>query len=260
MQEEGPTTSDTEVQTNQTECRGKGKEKSNKINLDEIISKPKQFALLLLLALFLTVTFIPTLFVHSTMLAYNDNTTLASMHTSTATNLIIAFVTVLYVWLTGYLVKTSEESIKLSKESIEKNQRSIELSKEAIVQSRKEQKIRDIENRLEKFYMPAQSTLKVAVEYLEDTIHVTKWSNEIKSYQRDDDQSITPEESANIYVGEKLKEIEKYRFLAKGKTCRSLINFLCEGESTENRLEFSNCIQEDIEYYLVKLHELKKDN
>ena len=189
---------------------------------------------------------------------YNDST-MANTHVTTSINLIIAFVTLLYVWLTGSLVTASRESIKLSREAITKSNEAIELSKESVEQAKKEQQIRDIENRLEKFYMPAQSTLKVAVEFLKDTIHFTKWTKEVNSYQRADyKQDTTSEESANAYAAEKLKEIEKYRFLAKEKTCKSLIIFLYEGESTENRLEFSNCLQEDIKDYLARLYELKK--
>lgn len=184
---------------------------------------------------------------------------MANTHVTTSINLIIAFVTLLYVWLTGSLVTASRESIKLSREAITKSNEAIELSKESVEQAKKEQQIRDIENRLEKFYMPAQSTLKVAVEFLKDTIHFTKWTKEVNSYQRADyKQDTTSEESANAYAAEKLKEIEKYRFLAKEKTCKSLIIFLYEGESTENRLEFSNCLQEDIKDYLARLYELKK--
>jgi hypothetical protein len=136
---------------------------------------------------------------------------------------------------------------------------SLSSAQDALRQSKKEQQIRNIENRLEMFYMPAQSTLKVAVEFSKDTIHFTKWTNEVSSYQRENHkQSTNGEEGANAYVAEKLKEVEKYRFLAKEKTCRSLIKFLYENESTENRLEFSNYIQEDIKDYLAKLYELKK--
>jgi hypothetical protein len=252
MQEEGPKTSDTEVQKKQTVCKKENKEKSNTTKLERFKNNPKVKTLINwpkwpILALPATMVFItiiilnmPHFFVKTAMSMYNNNSTEAEMHISLANNFLLSAITSIYVLLTWNLAMQS---------------------KQAIEQSRKEQKIRDIENRLEKFYMPAQSTLKVAVEYLKDPFNVNKWTTEVYSYKRAEHHNGTScEEYANAYVAEKLKEIEKHRFLAKGKTCRSLINFLCEEESTENRLEFSNCVQEDIEYYLVKLHELKKDN
>lgn len=189
---------------------------------------------------------LPQSFVQDAMSIYNGNSTMAEMHVSVANNLLLSAITFVYVLLTWNLAKESKNAVTQSKE--------------AIVQSRKEQQIRDIENRLEKFYMPAQSILKVAVEFLKDTIHFTKWTDEVSSCQRGNhSQSTTGEEDANTYAAEKLKEIEKYRFLAKEKTCRSLIKFIYENESTENRLEFSNCVQEDIKDYLAKLYELKEE-
>src|SRR5674476_754799 len=52
-----------------------------------------------------------------------------------------------------------------SKEAIEQSKRAIEKSEEAIKQSKKEQQIRDIEKRLELFYVPAENIMKVAVSY-----------------------------------------------------------------------------------------------
>ena len=172
MQEGKTTSSDTEIQTQQIACRVEDNENSNKINLDKLMSKQTQFALLLLFVFALMVTVIPELMVNSTMSFYND-TTLANTHVTTSTNLIIAFVTVLYVWLTRNLVTTSKESIELSKESIIQNKKSIELSKEAIKQSRKEQYIRDIENRLKKFYIPADEIINHPVRKKShiDTVH-----------------------------------------------------------------------------------------
>lgn len=167
------------------------------------MSKPTQFALSLLFIFVLIVTVIPELMVNFTMSYYNDSA-MANMHVTTSTNLIIAFVTVLYVLLTGKLVTTSKESIELSKESIEQNKRSIELSKEAIEQSRKEQQIKDIENRLEKFYIPAEDLINGKLK-------------------KNREQTINGWPPAN-YIG--LKDLRKYSYLADKETYKAYETYI----------------------------------
>lgn len=141
---------------------------------------------------------------------------------------------------------------------------SLSSSHDALKQSQKQQKqlqdeqtIRDIEKRLEFFYIPAQTVLKIAEEYLHDPNNSAK-SIAIRKFKRGDEHlSTTREEKAIIFTVEKLKEINQYRFLAKEKTCRSFIKYVYEEESNENRLELSECIQKDVKDYLVKLNELK---
>lgn len=80
----------------------------------------------------------PQSFVKTAMSMYNNNSTEAEMHISLANNFLLSTITLIYVLLTWNLTTQS---------------------KQAIGQSRKEQKIRDIENRLEKFYIPAEDIL-----------------------------------------------------------------------------------------------------
>jgi hypothetical protein len=102
--------------------------------------------------LYLILYYIPGNYENNIMSSYNNNSTLASVHITAGSNLLIAFVTFLYVLLTGALVIYSQEAIKQSQKAIEKSQ-------EAIEQAKKEQQIRDIEHRLEKFYYPLSQRL-----------------------------------------------------------------------------------------------------
>lgn len=79
------------------------------------MNQPTQFALFLVIVLLLIVTVIPEFMVYASMLHYND-TALANMQISASCNLIIAFITLLYVILTGYLVLESREMRKLQTE------------------------------------------------------------------------------------------------------------------------------------------------
>lgn len=181
---------------------------------------------------------IPHSFVQYAMSVNNDNSTIAEMHISVADNLLLFAITCVYAIFTWYLVSES---------------------KKAIAQSKREQHIRDIENRLEKFYIPAQNTLKIADEFLKNPTEFTKWTEEVISYQRGDyDNDTTPEKMAIVYAVEKLKEIEHYRFLAEEKTCRLFIKYIYEEETNENRLELSSCIQRDVKDYLFKLSKEKE--
>ncbi|MDY9926445.1 hypothetical protein [Methanosarcina sp.] len=115
MQEEKLTTLDNEVQRKQIARRVENKDNSSKINLEKFVSKPIQFALLLLFIFLLIVTVVPELMVNFTMSYYNDPTK-ASMHVATSTNLIIAFVTLLYVLLTWSLVSETRIMRKVQTE------------------------------------------------------------------------------------------------------------------------------------------------
>lgn len=143
--------------------------------------------------------------------------------------------------------------------SLSSAQDTLKQSEKQQKQFRNEQRIRDIEKRLELFYIPAQNALKLAAGFLKNPKDSSK-SVEIIKYKRPNTLlRTTHEEAASIYTVEKLKEIEQYRFLANEKTCRSFIKFVYEEESNENRVELSNCIQEDVNDYLAKLYELKHE-
>lgn len=144
---------------------------------------------------------------------------------------------------------------------------SLSSAQDALKQSEKQQKqlqneqiIRDIEKRLEFFYIPVQTILKIAEEYLNDPNNFAK-SIAIRKFKRGDELlSTTREERAIIFTVEKLKKVDQYRFLAKEKTCLSFIKYVYEEENNENRLELSKNIQKDVKDYLAKLYELKQEN
>lgn len=148
MQDEESTTSNIERQLQQTVRRVTYKVKLWKKKLET----PKIRTLIFIIGLLLilkaleiivkaSLIILPSLAVHDAMVRYDNNLTLASLHVTTATNLLSFFATLAYVVLTWIIVTQSEKAVKKSEE--------------AIAQSKKEQRIRDIENRLEKFYIPA---------------------------------------------------------------------------------------------------------
>lgn len=98
-----------------------------------------------------------------------DNSTISGLYANSITNTTIALVTVAYVLLTGIIV----------------------------TQSRKEQQIRDIENRLEKFYIPAEEIIN---------------NSSINKNHKD---TINGLQTAN-YDG--LKHLKKYSYLANKTT------------------------------------------
>jgi hypothetical protein len=235
-------TSEINEQNKQITCKIDDRENSSKTNLEKLMSKPTQFGLLVLIVLALIVVVIPQLMVNYTMSIYND-TTLANTHSTTSTNLLIATVTALYVWLTGNLVTISkksielskesitksEESIKLSKEAITQNKRSIELSEEAIKQSRKEQQIRDIEHRLEKFYIPADDIINLK--------HRNR-NNTINGFKRNTDGQFV----------QGLQHLRKYSYLADKTTYESYDKYMSTGCTKLKSItcrdkygEFHNC-------------------
>lgn len=132
------------------------------------------------------------------MFAYNDST-LAGMHISAASNLLIAFVTLLYVLLTVILVTQSKEATTQSKEAVIQ-------SKEAITQSKKEQQIRDIENKLEKFYIPADDIINLKHRHKERTIN---------GFVRNDNQFV-----------QGLKHLRKYSYLADNETYKAYEKYM----------------------------------
>lgn len=144
--------------------------------------------------------------------------------------------------------------------SLSSAQEALKQSHEQQEQFQNEQRIRDIEKRLELFYIPAQNALKISAGFLINPKDSAK-SVEIFKYKRPNTSSSqTHEEAADVYAVEKLKEIEQYRFLAKYDTCRSFKKYVYEEESSNNRLVLSGCIQNDVEDYLDELYKLKSKN
>lgn len=91
-------------------------------------------------------------------------------------------------------------------------------------QSHKEQQIRDIEKRLELFYIPAENIMKAADEYIKNpnTINFLK----IKDYKHRgyENQSMSTEERAVVFSVEKLKKSSNIDILQKKRRVDYLQN------------------------------------
>lgn len=149
--------------------------------------------------------FIPGMFVKDILKIYDYNATLADMHISLANNFLMAFITFFYVLLTVALVTQSKEQVAQSK---------IE-----VAQLQKEQQIRDIENRLEKFYIPAD-------EIINRRVHKKSHDETIHGYQGGRNDS-------GYVIG--LKHLRKYSYLANKATYdayEKYITFMCETRKT----------------------------
>jgi hypothetical protein len=182
---------DSEKQPLQTVCQDKHKENSWKNILEKIKNHPiTQVLYVIIVGIVLIILFkmfliiIPSLAVHDAMSRYENNSTLAGMHVATETNLLIFFVTLAYVILTLILVTET---------------------KKTVIQSKKEQQIRDIENRLEKFYIPADDIMNNQLNNIKYTIlngHISSPTG------------VVPSE-----IG--LKQINQYNYLADKKTYKA---------------------------------------
>lgn len=190
------------------------------INLDKIKGKNIANASILLVTvigillllivlgtfLFLVVLYlIPGMFEKDILKLYNYNTTLSEIHISIANNLLMTFITFLYVVLTLALVMQSKEQVAHSKIEVE--------------QLKKEQQIRDIENRLEKFHIPAD-------EIINRNVHKKSHDETVHGYQGGRNDS-------GYIIG--LKHLRKYSYLADKKTYdayEKYITFMCETRKT----------------------------
>ncbi len=193
--------SDSEKQQNV--CKHECKDNPTTKNRDKKINIP-----LLIFALFiviiLCISVIPLIFVNGTMQTYND-TTKAEMHVNITGIFLSFFATVTYVIITYILAVQSKEAITLSTKAID--------------QSKKEQKIRDIENRLKNFYIPAE-------EIINNPIHRKSRSDIIYGYQGG------LKEPSHVNG---LKYIGKYSYLADKTTYNAYEKYLanaCEGRKS----------------------------
>ena len=188
-------TSDTKEQTKQIADRMEYKKKLNTV-LDKIITNPIVkllgwlfvFAIILKLIQFILIMLIqivPHSFVQDAMLINNKNSTTAEMHISVANNLLLSAITFVYVILTWNLAKESKNSI---------------------AQSKKEQQIRDIENKLEKFYIPADDIINLKHRHKERTIN---------GFVRNDNQFV-----------QGLKHLRKYSYLADNETYKAYEKYM----------------------------------
>jgi len=216
---------------------------------------------------------------HSTiqdaMRNYNNSSTMAGMYVSTETNLLMFVTTVAYVILTLFLVNETSN---------------------AVTQTRKEQQIRDIENRLEKFYIPAIDIINGSLqkkkheiirgepsENLDGLVSISKYSylaekNTYKAY----DKFITKDcKNFKLNICDELyRDTDDYECPSATEGCRDSW-FVCEeniefceyfdkcprkdGDGTiinntycNYYIELKDKITEDIENYKKKLDELKE--
>lgn len=170
-----------------------------------------QFIFILLIKL------IPHSFVQYAMSANNDNSTIAEMHISVADNLLLFAITCVYAIFTWYLVSES---------------------KKAIAQSKREQHIRDIENRLEKFYIPADDIINLKNRHKERTIN---------GFKRNTD---------NQFV-QGLQHLRKYSYLADKATYEAYEKYM----STEcTKPKSTTCMDKYGEFHYCDHHEYNCHN
>lgn len=221
MQEEKPINLEAEVQK-QITCRVENKD-SSEINLDKIKNswtiRILGFLTLLLVALILAqyiatmlMRIMPQSFVETAMSIYNNNSTKAEMHISVANNLLLSAITFVYVLLTWNLATQSKESI---------------------AQSRKEQQIRDIENRLEKFYIPADDIINLKHKHRENTVN---------GYKRNTDGRFV----------QGLQDLRKYSYLADKKTYEAYEKYM---STNCTKLKSTTCRDKYGEFHYCEHHE-----
>jgi hypothetical protein len=137
---------------------------------------------------------------------------------------------------------------------------SVYSAQRTLKQSQNEQQTREIEKRLELFYIPAQNIMKVADEYIKNPAGNDN-KLKIERYQKRgyEYSGMPPQQKAVLYTVENLKEIERYRFLATKVTCKLFSEFLYEEENNENRIALSKSIEKDVKEYVKRLYDLKQE-
>lgn len=160
--------------------------------------------------LILILYYIPNIYEKDIMQRYDNDTTLTDIHISTANNLLMAYINFLYVALTAIIITQSRE---------------------AIAQSRKEQQIKDIENRLEKFYIPADDIINLKHRHRENTVN---------GYKRNTDGQFV----------QGLQHLRKYSYLADKATYEAYEKYISTECTTEKpitcqdtyeKLNFNEC-------------------
>jgi hypothetical protein len=109
MQEEKPINSDEEEQRKQIACRMGHKENSNKI---KFVNHPITQAFIALFVMYLLIAIAPQLLVHGAMESYNNNATTANMYITSANGFLTAFLTFIYILLTGSIVTQSKNAVQ----------------------------------------------------------------------------------------------------------------------------------------------------
>lgn len=253
-QEKKSTNPDTEKQTQKTACIIGHKENSSKENWKKIIKKGALFVFLLILIMYVA----PYLYGKYILSLYKDNLTAAGMHITIGTNLIIAAVTYYYVLLTKDLVTQSEKAVTQSKN--------------AVAQSRKEQQIRDIENRLEKFYIPAEEIINGQLkENHEQTINGGPHGSgvpglkQLRKYSYLADKTtyeayekyimITCESIKSITCVGMYRDVEDYKCVRENRDCKRKWN-KCD-ENLEKCEHFIECPTKDQDNIIINNAECK---
>ena len=181
-------------------------------DLYNIIHNPNSWILFLLVIVILSITVIPFIFVNGVMTLYNYNSTKVEMHATIAGNFLIFFITVAYVIITYFLVIQNQEAIE---------------------QSKNEQRLRDIEKRLENFYIPLKDKLDFLAHDDEWTRKFTNQSNLNNHLQDINKYSYLADEEA-------YKKYEKYIT----SRCSELKSTTCDDQFKANNkdiLIYHNC-------------------
>ncbi len=106
---------------------------------------------------------------------------------------------------------------------------------------------KNIQNRLELFYLSAQSAFNVANRYIKNPNDMEIW-DEIRKYKPScATMDTTFFEYASSYVYQKLKQIERYRFRAEEDTRKAFEKYIYEEDNEENYYKLSKLIDRDIE-------------
>lgn len=112
-----------------------------------------------------------------------------------------------------------------------------------------EVEIKDIRERLNTFYHPAQSAFMIANKFLENPQDLDLWRQINSRKTGNEVQETSDFERACIYVDKGLEKIANYRSLAKGDTLKAFNKYFYEEKSKENYSELSRLINRDIEDY-----------
>lgn len=131
-------------------------------------------------------------------------------------------------------------------------------SQDALKQLQDEQRIKDIEKRLELFYIHVQNIL-----------YAVDKSIELRKKNEDDFKEIISTE--NFEVIDKLKELGKFKFLAEESTCKSFMKYVFDEDTLSTvvqwtfygtdaekyRQDLTSRINSDVNNYLSELSDLK---
>src|SRR5665647_713998 len=146
--------------------------------------------------------------------------------------------------ISGQIEKLSNvtETLEKYSDSILKSVNSVDY-----VKIKNEMEIKNIEDGLKLFYIPALYIIKTVDEFLKNPRGSTKLYEIIKYKSPYATMDTTYEEYAAMYTVGKLKEIGQYSYKAKEDTRKSFEKYVYEEDNEENYCELSRLINRDID-------------